>query len=64
MSETNTQTPVRSPCVGICALDNDDLCVACHRSGLEIADWGAMSDDEKRAVWALIRRREQGERGI
>jgi predicted Fe-S protein YdhL (DUF1289 family) len=45
-------------------LDEDDLCTACRRSGLEIADWGGMSDDEKRAVWALIRRREAGERGI
>lgn len=57
-------TPVPSPCLGICELDNDDLCTACLRSGLEIANWGAMSDDEKRRVWALIRRRERGERGI
>lgn len=63
MNETKP-TPVRSPCLGVCVLDQDDLCTACLRSGLEIADWGAMSDEQKRAVWALIRRREQGERGI
>lgn len=64
MSEEVKKQPVRSPCVNICTLDNDDICIACHRRGMEIADWGGMSDDEKRAVWALIRRREQGERGI
>ncbi|WP_432697442.1 DUF1289 domain-containing protein [Marinobacterium sp. YM272] len=64
MSEVSRGPAVRSPCIGVCMLDNDDLCTACRRSGLEIADWGAMSDDEKRQVWALIRRREAGERGI
>jgi len=64
MSEASRQAAVRSPCIGVCALDDEDLCIACRRSGLEIADWGGMNDDEKRAVWALIRRREQGEGGI
>lgn len=64
MSETGRKAGVPSPCLGICMLDADDLCTACRRSGLEIADWGGMSDEEKRAVWALIRRREAGERGI
>lgn len=63
MSE-NKVAPVRSPCLGVCILDHDDLCTTCFRSGMEIADWGGMSDEEKRQVWALIRRREQGERGI
>lgn len=64
MSDTSRKAAVPSPCVGVCALDDNDLCIACSRSGLEIADWGCMSDAEKRAVWALIRRREAGERGI
>lgn len=64
MTERATRPGVPSPCVGVCALDEQDLCIACHRSGLEIADWGCMSDEEKRAVWALIRRREAGEQGI
>lgn len=64
MSDEIKSQPVRSPCVSVCALDKDDICIACHRRGLEIADWGCMSDEEKRAVWALIRRREQGERDV
>lgn len=63
MTEREARPGVPSPCVGVCALDEQDLCIACRRSGLEIADWGCMSDEEKRAVWTLIRRREAGEQG-
>jgi len=62
MSNSNEEKPVPSPCVSICALGEGDICVACHRSGEEISRWGRMSNEEKRTVWALIRRREQGER--
>ena len=41
---------VPSPCVSICALDGNDICIGCFRSGREISDWGKYSDDEKRAV--------------
>lgn len=53
--------PVPNPCVGVCALDENDLCIACQRSGIEIAEWGVYSNEEKRAVWGKIRLREQGE---
>jgi predicted Fe-S protein YdhL (DUF1289 family) len=46
------QETVPSPCVSICALDDEDICVGCFRSGREISDWGKLSDDEKRAVLA------------
>ena len=58
-NETTESRPVRSPCIGVCALDEKDLCVACRRSGMEIAEWGVLSDDEKRVVWGLIRQREE-----
>jgi predicted Fe-S protein YdhL (DUF1289 family) len=48
-----SEKPVRSPCVSICALDDDDICIGCQRSGTEITQWGRMSNDERRAV--LIR---------
>lgn len=44
------QETVPSPCVSICALDDDDICVGCFRSGREISDWGKLGNDEKRAV--------------
>lgn len=51
--------PVRSPCVSICALDEQDLCVGCYRSGEEISRWGSYSDDEKRDVLRKVAEREQ-----
>ena len=44
------QDTVPSPCVSICALDADDVCIGCFRTGREISDWGRLSDDDKRAV--------------
>jgi predicted Fe-S protein YdhL (DUF1289 family) len=38
---------VLSPCVGVCALDDDGLCLGCHRTSAEIARWIHMSDDER-----------------
>ncbi len=38
---------VLSPCVGICALDDDGLCLGCHRTSAEIARWVQMDDDER-----------------
>lgn len=43
---------VRSPCVSICALGDDDICIGCHRSAREIADWVLAADEERRAVLA------------
>ncbi len=44
------QDSVASPCVSICALDDDDICIGCHRSGDEISQWGAQNNAWKRDV--------------
>ena len=54
----SSQKPVRSPCVSICALDQNDICVGCFRTGLEIAAWGGMSNDERRQVLVRVAERE------
>lgn len=53
---------MRSPCVSICVLDEDDLCVGCQRTGQEISNWGRMDNEQRRAVLAQTeqRAREQG----
>jgi len=33
-----------SPCVDICKLDLDDICLGCFRSREEIARWSQLSD--------------------
>lgn len=51
--------PVPSPCISVCVLDTSSgLCTGCLRSLDEIAEWGSMSDDAKRAVWAELPKRQ------
>lgn len=50
---------VKSPCINICCLDEQDICSGCYRSGNEISRWGAMSNDERRQVMKNVIEREQ-----
>ncbi|MCK9533961.1 MAG: DUF1289 domain-containing protein [Pseudomonas sp.] len=56
------EKPIKSPCVSLCALDIDDICMGCQRTGDEISRWGKMTNDERRVVLEKIeqRAREQG----
>jgi predicted Fe-S protein YdhL (DUF1289 family) len=46
--------PALSPCVGICYLDEHDLCEGCHRSGAEIAGWPQMSNEERLRIMETV----------
>jgi hypothetical protein len=50
---------VRSPCVSICALNEDDVCIGCHRSSDEIMRWMQMNSDQRREVLRLVAEREK-----
>lgn len=54
------QDRVRSPCVAVCALDENDVCIGCHRTGDEILRWTTMTNDEKRQVLKVVAVREKG----
>lgn len=41
---------VESPCVFVCTLDADDVCIGCGRTGSEIAEWSFVDDDRKQEV--------------
>jgi predicted Fe-S protein YdhL (DUF1289 family) len=51
------EKPVRSPCVNICALDDQDVCTGCQRTGAEISAWGRMDNAARRAVLGLCHER-------
>lgn len=38
---------VITPCIGQCALDENDVCTGCYRTSLEITNWVNKSEDEK-----------------
>ncbi|WPC04145.1 DUF1289 domain-containing protein [Pseudomonas sp. MBLB4123] len=46
------ERPVASPCVSICALDDEDICIGCQRNVAEITRWSRMDDGERRQVLA------------
>ena len=52
-------TPPPSPCVNICALDIEDICIGCHRSAEEIGLWTQLSPAQKHEVMVRVREREE-----
>jgi len=50
-----------SPCIGICKLNADDICLGCERSMAEIRCWGLLSRAQQRKILIRIqlRRRQQ-----
>ena len=55
----NKDKIVPSPCVDICALDEEDICIGCGRTADEIVDWGIMTNEQKRQVLKNISLRYQ-----
>lgn len=51
---------VQSPCVQICAIDEQsELCTGCGRSLTEIRSWIAMSDEDRAQIMAELEDRMQ-----
>lgn len=57
MSVSNKTIP--SPCISICALDENDICTGCYRSADEITRWSGLSNDQKREVIVEAYQREK-----
>ncbi|TBU89765.1 DUF1289 domain-containing protein [Phytopseudomonas dryadis] len=51
------ERPVASPCVQVCALDEDDICIGCQRTVEEITRWSRMDNGERRQVLHLCHER-------
>jgi predicted Fe-S protein YdhL (DUF1289 family) len=56
-----SDTP-QSPCVSICALDQNDVCEGCYRTGDEIVDWFTADATRKHEILeaSAQRRKEAG----
>ena len=49
---------VPSPCTNVCRIDpRTGWCEGCKRTLDEIAAWGGLDDERKRAVWEALARR-------
>ncbi|UCJ19006.1 DUF1289 domain-containing protein [Pseudomonas sp. MM211] len=51
------ERPVASPCVHVCALDEEDICIGCQRNVDEITRWSRMENTERRQVLQLCHER-------
>lgn len=53
---------VPSPCVGICTLDDNELCIGCLRTVDEIREWMILGRQQKLEVLAqIVKRRSEKE---
>lgn len=47
----------QSPCISVCLLDDNDVCVGCYRTADEITDWFMADGDGKREILARAQER-------
>ena len=43
-----------SPCIGLCTTTYTDICSACGRTYVEVAQWNGMTDEQKQVIWTRI----------
>lgn len=41
---------ITSPCVGICRLDDNKVCIGCFRSSDEITYWRTYTEEEREVI--------------
>lgn len=54
---------IPSPCIQVCQLDEDDLCLGCRRHVDEIRDWPIMTAEEKRTALERVAARKTADPG-
>lgn len=52
-------SPIESPCVRNCCLNDDDICMGCGRSLQEITRWSVASNTDKQKILVLAGERKQ-----
>jgi len=59
MTSDATQ-PVKSPCIEVCSLNNEDVCIGCYRTANEIIEWFSAPDERKREILLSVNQRRAG----
>ena len=49
---SDLQPTLKSPCIGLCAVNNYNICIGCYRSLQEIGTWLQLDDKSKRQILA------------
>ena len=45
---------VKSPCIEVCSLNDQDVCIGCHRTANEIIEWFSANDERKQEILAAV----------
>jgi predicted Fe-S protein YdhL (DUF1289 family) len=61
-TDYDANEPVESPCIRLCTLDDQDVCLGCFRSMAEICAWSRASNDERRQIVAASELRRSASR--
>ena len=56
--------PILSPCLGICEVGMDGLCVGCLRTLDEISRWASMGDTERARIMREVLPAREAERRV
>lgn len=62
MPTAANEKPLPSPCVHICALNEQDICIGCRRHAQEIQAWPSLTNPERQQVLVACRQRAQAQR--
>lgn len=54
LSWSRPQRAIPTPCIGVCALNAEDICEGCLRRSSEIARWASMSDAERTHIMQVV----------
>ena len=58
MSQMETEiTAIPSPCIGVCTLRDDNICVGCGRTVQEITRWPNADEAKRREIAGLSSQR-------
>ncbi len=52
-----------SPCIKLCTLNDEDVCVGCYRNIDEICAWSTASPQQRRAILEASEQRRKGNEG-
>jgi predicted Fe-S protein YdhL (DUF1289 family) len=58
--EAGQAQAVESPCIDLCTLDDNDICVGCFRSIDEICAWAGAAEEQRRLILRAAAGRRKG----
>lgn len=58
------EKPVESPCIRVCCLDDNNVCIGCYRTLDEITGWRDASEERRREILLRVKKRKQKGRHV